>query len=70
MLKVLGWLFLVGGILLCLTIFFMGFGIPMAVLGALLLIADALYARNKRTSNPAQDERQQDGHVSNSMFGR
>ncbi len=47
MLKVLGWLLLVVGILLCFTIIFAGFGIPMTVVGALLLIADALYARNK-----------------------
>jgi len=47
MLKLLGWLLLVTGILLCFTFIFAGFGIPMTVVGALLLIADALYARNK-----------------------
>jgi len=47
MLRLFGWLFLVAGGLLCLTVLFLGFGIPMAVVGALLLIADALYTRNK-----------------------
>lgn len=48
MLKVLGWLFLVGGIFLCLTIIFAGFGIPMSVVGALLLIASALSEKRRR----------------------
>jgi hypothetical protein len=48
LLKVLGWLFLVCGILLCLTIIFVGFGIPMAVVGALLLIAAELSEKRRR----------------------
>lgn len=47
MLKVLGWLFIIGGILLCLTIFLIGAGIPCIGLGALLLIASALTGRRR-----------------------
>jgi len=47
MLKVLGWLLLLGGLSLCATIIFMGFGVPMAVIGALLLIASALSSRRR-----------------------
>ena len=47
MLKILGWSLLVVGGLLCLTIIFAVWGMPMAFLGALLLIADALYCRNR-----------------------
>jgi hypothetical protein len=43
----MGWFFLIGGALLTFTIIFMGFGIPLMVVGALLLIAGAVSSRRR-----------------------
>jgi len=49
-LKILGWTFLIGGLLLCFTIIFAGFGFWFMAVGALLLIAAALSSRSSNHS--------------------
>jgi len=49
-LKILGWTFLIGGLLLCFTIIFAGVGFGFMALGALLLIAAALSSRSSNHS--------------------
>lgn len=49
MLKVLGWLFIIVGVLMCLSFFFMAPGFTAVLIGAVLLIADALRSRRRRS---------------------
>jgi hypothetical protein len=60
--KILGWLLIVGGLFLCLTILFIGFGVPMICAGALLIIASAVVRRQKAQEELARSS-------SDSQFG-
>ncbi len=64
--KVLGYIFVVLGVLLLPTIIFAPLGFMLIGLGALLLIASALLARNRARREAEGDV----GNVSGSMFGR
>jgi hypothetical protein len=83
--KILGGLLIVGGAFLCMTILFIGFGVPMICAGALLVIASAVVRRQKAQEELARDERDyRDGQrlaeidpeasrrarIANSAFGR
>jgi hypothetical protein len=57
MLKVLGWLFIVLGILSVLTILFSGLSLVLFPVGALLLGVDALRAANRRAREFEQELR-------------
>ena len=48
MVKVVGWLLVIGGFLLVLTIVFMGVGIPMMCFGISILVAVSLVDRHAR----------------------
>lgn len=51
MLKILGWLFIIGGLLFCLTIIFIGWGLPLIAVGALLLIASGSMRKKERNTS-------------------
>jgi hypothetical protein len=83
MLKVVGWLFVVAGALLIVTIFLAGLGIPMVAFGVAILVAVSLVDRHaqhalgreelSRASRGAVSSIQKPSRertVVNSMFGR
>jgi hypothetical protein len=83
MLKVVGWLFVVGGAFLTMTIFLAGFGVPMFGLGVTILVGVALVDRHARHALERQElyrpriveedavqKSLRERGVSNSMFGR
>jgi hypothetical protein len=81
--KFVGWSLIIVGVLLTLTVFLMGIGIPMVGLGIVVLVAVSLVDRHARKTaemargtwvaegpsvDPDADRRA--GDVRNSMFGR